>query len=166
VVDRAMLIKDVPHGKGDDFEFLMTMLDWEANIDPHFKENNYTEPTPAKDIEAMHADGYHDSWIVYGSEYYSAKELTVFPGRTVKIKDAGAYGAITMQGYGRFGKHPVSAPSLIRFGEMTEDEFFVSASAAADGVEFTNLSSTEPLVILRHFNPGNPEMPQRKRHTA
>jgi hypothetical protein len=28
-------------------------------------------------------------------------------------------------------------------------------------VQITNLSSTEPLVILKHFNPGNPEMPQR-----
>jgi hypothetical protein len=28
-------------------------------------------------------------------------------------------------------------------------------------VEITNGSSTEPLVILKHFNPGNPQMPQR-----
>lgn len=166
VVDRAMLVKDVPPDKADDYDYLMAMLDWEANVDPHFKDHHYTEPTPAGDVEAMHADGYHDNWIVYGSEFYSAKELTVFPGRTVKIRDAGAYGAITMQGYGRFGPHAISAPSLIRFGEMTEDEFFVSARAAAGGVEITNLSSAEPLVILRHFNPGNPEMPQRKKVPA
>src|SRR5262249_34301255 len=149
--DRAMLVKDVPHDKADDYDFLMSMLDWETNVDPNFKDNHFTEPTPAHDADTMHQDGYHDDWIVYDSEFYSAKSLTVFPGRTVKIKDAGAYGAITMQGYGRFGKHPISAPSLIRFGEMTEDEFFVSARAAADGVQVTNLSSTEPLVILRHF---------------
>jgi hypothetical protein len=50
---------------------------------------------------------------------------------------------------------------MIRFGEMTEDEFFVTFDAARQGVEITNLSSTEPLVMLKHFNPGNPEMPQR-----
>ncbi len=44
---------------------------------------------------------------------------------------------------------------------MTEDEFFVTQSAATNGVTITNLSSTEPLVILKHFNPGNPEMPKR-----
>ena len=44
---------------------------------------------------------------------------------------------------------------------MTEDEFFVTASAASDGIEITNSSSTEPLVMLKHFNPGNPEMPRR-----
>jgi hypothetical protein len=162
VVGWDMVVKDVPPDKHQDFDYLMAMLDWEANVDPYFVANHYTEPTPARPVGAMHADGYHENWIVYGSDYYSAKELTIYPGRTVTIKDAGAYGAITMQGYGRFGQHPISAPSLIRFGEMTEDEFFVSAGAAAEGVSITNLSSTEPLVVLKHFNPGNPEMPRRK----
>jgi hypothetical protein len=162
VVDWSLVVKDVPPDKHHDFDYLMAMLDWEANVDPHFKANHYTEPMPAGNPETMHDAGYHENWIVYGSDYYSAKELTVFPGRTVTIKDAGAYGAITMQGYGRFGKHPISAPSMIRFGEMTEDEFFVTYEAAKAGVQITNASSTEPLVILKHFNPGNPEMPRRK----
>ncbi|WP_218032273.1 hypothetical protein [Dictyobacter kobayashii] len=42
---------------------------------------------------------------------------------------------------------------------MTEDEFFVSLPAAQQGVTLSNHSSTEPLVILKHFNPGNSEMP-------
>ena len=77
------------------------------------------------------------------------------------IKDPAAYGLICVQGYGRFGKHAISSPSLIRYGEMTEDEFFVTHSAATNGVTISNGSSSEPLVILKHFNPGNPEMPQR-----
>jgi hypothetical protein len=109
----------------------------------------------------MHADGYHENWIVYGSDYYSAKELTVYPGRTVTITDPVAYGMICVQGYGRFGALSISSPSLIRYGEMTEDEFFVTAQAAKSGVEITNLSSSEPLVMLKHFNPGNPTMPRR-----
>jgi hypothetical protein len=109
----------------------------------------------------MHAEGYHENWVTYGSDFYSAKELTVYPGRSVTIKDVAAYGCICMQGYGRFGPHQISAPSLIRFGEMTEDEFFVTASAAANGVQVTNVSTSEPLVILKHFNPGNSEMPRR-----
>jgi hypothetical protein len=161
VVDWSLVVKDVPPDKHHDFDYLMAMLDWEANVDPNFKANHYTEPTPAGSPAAMHDAGYHENWIVYGSDFYSAKELTVFPGRSVTIKDAGAYGAITMQGYGRFGKHPISAPSMIRFGEMTEDEFFVTYDAAKAGVQISNASSTEPLVILKHFNPGNPEMPRR-----
>jgi hypothetical protein len=50
---------------------------------------------------------------------------------------------------------------MIRYGQMTEDEHFVTVGAAKAGVEITNLSSTEPLVILKHFNAGNPEMPER-----
>ena len=45
---------------------------------------------------------------------------------------------------------------MIRFGEMTEDELFVTADAAAAGVKIQNLSDTDPLVILKHFGPGNP----------
>jgi len=78
----------------------------------------------------------------------------------VTIKDPAAYGLICIQGYGRFGKHAISAPSMIRFGQMTEDEFFVTQQAASDGVVITNLSTTEPLVMLKHFNPAS-EMPDR-----
>ena len=41
---------------------------------------------------------------------------------------------------------------MIRFGEMTEDEVFVSAKAAAQGVTVEN-TGTEPLVSLRYFGP-------------
>lgn len=161
VVDWSMVVKDVPADKHHDFDYLITLLDWEANTDPHFVQNHFTTPTPASDPAATASEGFSEQWIVYGSDYYSAKELTVLPGRTVTVKDPVAYGCITMQGYGRFGPHPISAPSMIRFGEMTEDEFFVTAEAAQRGVNIVNLSSSEPLVILKHFNPGNPQMPRR-----
>jgi hypothetical protein len=160
-VDQALLWKDVPEDHRGDYEYLLGMLDWEANVDPQFARNHYCEPRPAGDAAAMREAGYLERWIVYGSDYFSAKELTVFPGRTVTVNDPAAYGAIALQGYGRFGAHPISAPNLIRFGEMTEDEFFVTHAAATQGVEIANLSSAEPLVLLKHFNPGNPEMPRR-----
>ncbi len=162
VVSWDMVVKDVPADKQNDLDYIMAMLDWDANLDPEFGKNHFTVPRPAGDPAHMHETGYHENWITYGSEWYSAKELTVQPGRTVTITDPVAYGLICVQGYGRFGAHAVSAPSLIRFGELTEDELFVSHGAATAGVQITNSSSTEPLVILKHFNPGNPQMPQRK----
>ncbi len=159
VVDRAMLTKNVPPDKWYDYDYLIGMLDWEANVDPHFKANHFLRPRPARDVEAMRAGGYRENWVVYGSEFFSAKELTVEPGRTVTITDPACYGVICVQGYGTFGPHPISAPTLIRFGQMTEDEFFVTVRAARDGVTIANHSSSEPLVILKHFNPGHPEMP-------
>ena len=80
------------------------------------------------------------------------------PKRTVTVKDAAAYGLILTQGHGTIGVHTVSTPSMIRFGEMTEDELFVTADAASAGVKIQNLSDTDPLVILKHFGPGNPDM--------
>ena len=95
--------------------------------------------------------------MCYGTGWYSAKELTVQPRRSVTIKDGAAYGIIATQGYGRFGQLAVSTPSMIRYGQMTEDELFVSAAAAAEGVTIENLSESDPLVILKHFGPGNPD---------
>jgi hypothetical protein len=156
VVDRAMLVKDVPEDKHHDYDYLLSLLDWETNVDPDFKDNHFLEPKP---IPNDSGGSYLEEWITYGSEWFSAKRLTVQPGRTVTIKDKAAYGVICIQGTGSFGVHRMSSPVMIRYGEMTEDEFFVTAGAAADGVEITNLSTTEPLVMLKHFNPGNPDMP-------
>lgn len=161
VIDRGLLVKDVPEDKWEDYEYLVSLLDWEANVDPEFARHRFTPPLPVRASEEMYAEGYHENWITYGSDYFSAKELTILPGRSVLIQDAAAYGLICVQGYGRLGKHAISSPSLIRFSEMTEDEFFVTAAAARNGIQVTNLSSAEPLVMLKHFNPGNPEMPRR-----
>ena len=90
----------------------------------------------------------------------------MLPKRTVTIKDAAAYGIILTQGYGRFGTLAVSTPSMIRFGQMTEDELFVSEGAALQGVKIENLSATDPLVILKHFGPGNPDAEGLKKNVA
>ena len=85
----------------------------------------------------------------------------MLPQRTVTITDAAAYGLILTQGHGTFGGLQVSTPAMIRFGEMTEDELFVTADGAAKGVRIENRSESDPLVILKHFGPGNPEAPGR-----
>ena len=65
---------------------------------------------------------------------FAAKELTVLPGRTVTIRDAGPYGLIMLQGHGTLGVWPIETPALIRFGQLTHDEYFVSCAAAQAGV--------------------------------
>jgi hypothetical protein len=35
----------------------------------------------------------------------------------------------------------------------------VSEPAARDGVKITNPSQTDPIVMLKHFGPENPELP-------
>jgi hypothetical protein len=160
-VPRELLVKDVPEKHHNDFDYLIDMLDWPANTDPQFSEHRLFHPKPVSQVEQMKQDGYCENWVVYSTPHYSAKELTVFPGRSVTIRDAAAYGLILTQGYGTFGKHEVETPSLIRYGQMTRDELFVTIDAASEGVRIINKSETENLVMLKHFGPGNPEAPSR-----
>jgi len=159
-IDWSLLVKNVPVDKQQDLDFIIGMLDWEANVAPDVKDNYFRPPVPVKPVEEMEADGYRETWITYGNEYVAAKELTVLPGRTITISDPGPYGLIMMQGYGSLGPWPVETPTLIRFGQLTHDEYFVSAAAAAEGVKIHNPSPTEPLVMLKHFGP-TPEAPQK-----
>ena len=88
--------------------------------------------------------------------------MTVFPRPHRDHQRPAAYGLILVQGYGTLGKHEIETPTLIRFGQMTKDELFVTADAAANGVDITNKSDSENLVMLKHFGPGNPEAPSKR----
>ncbi len=96
-----------------------------------------------------------DKWIVYGTvdgnnsstrRGEPSSPAARSPSRTT------AYELIVTQGRGSIGKVEVSSPNFIRFGEMTEDEVFVTAKRAAEGVAFKNLSG-EPFVSLRYYGP-------------
>jgi hypothetical protein len=161
-VDWDLFVKDTPEPFKNDLDYLVDQLDWDANVDPNFRDHHYLEPI--NDGETF-TEGYQDRWVVYGKfggpnrgahkgdrDLFSAKELTIEPGAKATIKDGGAYGLITVQGYGRIGKHVLQSPNMIRFGAMTEDEVFVSHEVATRGVVFEN-TGTEPLVTLRYFGP-------------
>jgi hypothetical protein len=157
IIDWSLLTKDVPKAHHHDLDFLIALLDWEANVNPTFGASNRVFPKPVRPAAETEADGFRELWVCYGTGFYSAKELTVLPGRTATITDAAAYGVILTQGHGKVGPLAVSTPSMIRYGQMTEDEVFVSAAAATAGLTVQNLSATDPLVMLKHFGPGNPD---------
>jgi mannose-6-phosphate isomerase class I len=154
---RDTLVKDVPKDKYDDYEYIFNILNWELNVDPNFKENHFILPVPAADEKTMTEKGYSEKWVVYGSKDFSAKELTVFPNQTVTITDAQAYGLIMMQGHGTLNKVKIETPTMIRFGDLTSDELFVTETAAKKGVVISNHSDYENIVMLKHFGPNNPE---------
>ena len=157
IVPWDLLVKDVPPDKHRDLDYIVGMLDWDANVNPEFAKSNRVFPRPVRAFAETECEGYREQWVCYGTGWYSAKELTVLPKRAVTITDRAAYGAILTQGEGTFGGHRVATPAMIRFGEMTQDEIFVTAEAAGRGVRVENLSATDPLVILKHFGPGNPD---------
>lgn len=158
IVPEELLWNGTPKERIGDFDLLLDVLDWDLNIDPKMMENRFMKPKPVRSTEEMQAQGYIESWICYKSPDFSAKELTVAPGTTVAIKDSAAYGIIVMQGRGKMGAWNIETPSLIRYGQLTNDEFFISESAAKDGVKIVNESDTDPIVILKHFGPGNPDL--------
>jgi hypothetical protein len=147
----SLLVKDVPPNKHQDLDYIVDQLDWEKNVDPHFRDNNYLEP-----ILAEQGEGWIDRWIVYGhvngQQLFSAKELTIEPGFQCVLHDPGASGWITVQGSGRIGPLRLQTPALLRFQQQSEDEVFISQEAATIGVEVEN-TGAEPLVGLRYFGP-------------
>lgn len=157
-----LLVKDVSHECRNDLDYIVDMIDWEVNLDPEFKKNHYVEPIYAEGAAENSVEGYAEKWVVYGSEDFSSKELTVFPKRSITIEDKVAYGITVVQGHGSIGKYNVEAPTMIRYEELLDDELFVTVGASKDGVKITNEKSRENLVILKHFGPENPDAPTRR----
>jgi hypothetical protein len=158
IIPEELLWNGTPKESIGDFDALMDVLDWELNVDPLTMANRFMAPKPVRSVSEMNAQGYIENWICYKSNAFSAKELTVFPGQTVFIKDSAAYGIIVMQGHGKMGVWDIETPALIRYGQLTNDEFFISESAAMEGVKIVNESTTDPIVILKHFGPANPDL--------
>jgi hypothetical protein len=148
-----LLVKNVPEDKQHDLDYLVSLIDWEANTVPDFKGRYFRPPVPVKPLAEMQDAGYCENWISYGNAFFAAKELTVLPGRTVTLRDAGAYGLVMLQGHGTLGAWPIETPAVIRFGQLTHDEYFVSCGAAEAGVRISNPSLTDSIVMLKHFGP-------------
>ncbi|WP_349361149.1 hypothetical protein [Stappia sp.] len=157
-VPEDLLWKDVPRDHHGDIDFLMSLLEWDDNVDPDFAARRFSPKLrTARSIEAGDEAGWAEYWVAYRSPAFSAKELRVAPGCAVTLREDDPHGAIVIGGRGRVGGLPVASATLIRFGALSEDELFVSAGAAG-ALEVVNESGTEPLVILRHYGPGNAEL--------
>ena len=150
------LVENCPEEKKHDIDYVMDLMDWEKNVDPHYRKHYFRPPVVAS------ADENHvEKWIVYATGFIAAKELTVLPGSSVVIKDVAAHGCIIVQGHGTLGVWEAEAAGMLRFGGASADEYFIGEKAATEGVKIANRSRTEPLVILKHFGPnaGDPTLP-------
>ncbi len=150
----SMLVENCPEDKWDDLDYVISLMDWEKNIDPNYREHYFRAPIIVTDNE-----DYTDKWVVYKNDYIAAKELTIKPGKSAVISDCAAYGCIIVQGHGKFGCYNAEAAGMLRFGQLSSDEYFVGEPAAKKGVLIENYSDFEPLVILKHFGPNNKDVP-------
>lgn len=143
--DYSFLAENCPEDKQLDLDYIMSLLDWDKNVDPHYRDHYFRPPVVLRETE-----DYVEKEVVYGNDYLYAKELTIYPGKEITIQDPTSYGVILTQGYGMLGQHHCAAASMLRFGQFSEDEFFISGDAAEKGVVIKNLSAYEPLVMLKH----------------
>jgi hypothetical protein len=150
------LAENCPEEKKRDIDYIMSLLDWEKNVDPHYKRTYFRPPLPCPTADERVAE----HWITYGNEYFGARELTIAPGQRVVVRDRVAFGCIIIQGYGQFGPYAAGAATMLRFGQRSADEYFVSEQRAREGLAITNASPCEPMVILKHFGPNHPDMPR------
>ena len=128
----SLLVKDMPQGQAPGPRLHRGPARLGRQRGPNFKDNHYLEPVVAA---TRASEGFVDRWIVYGKidgeQLFTAKELTVKPGAKVHHQ-----GHRRLRPDHRAGQRPRSAsstvqtPAMIRFGEMTEDEVFVTHEAA------------------------------------
>ena len=156
VYSYEFLVENVPDDRRRDVDYVLSLMDWEKNVDPHYRKHYFRPPVPCPHSDEAHTE----KWVVYANDYIAAKELTVMPGQTVVVKDPVAYGCIMIQGHGRFGAYEAEAAIMLRIGQLSADEYFVSETAATEGVTIVNESRWEPMVILKHFGPNHPDTPK------
>lgn len=145
-----------PDDQKGDVEALFGQLNWEECTRPDYKEKYYREPK----VKGGTPENVTEKWVAYANDYVAAKEVSIEPGTSAVIKDPACYSIIVTQGHGTIGKFRCEAPGLLRFGQNSADEFFVSEAAAREGITVVNESEYEPLVFLQHFANNNPEVPK------
>jgi hypothetical protein len=145
IISKELLWKDVRpedrEAKGE--RFILELIDWEENGDPHLYENHHLAPLP---IEGARAPGCEESWVFYDTRKFSGKRLVVEPGCTFTSRDDGVYTVFVWRGSGTFGGFEV------RGGEPGLDEMIVTHDRATRGVEVRN-TGAEELMLITFFGP-------------
>lgn len=152
IISKDLMWKDVrPIDREEKGErFILELIDWEANGDPHFYENHHLTPRP---IEETRQPGCEESWIYYNSTKFSGKRLLVDPGCSFTTVDNGVYNLLVWSGSGTYGGFDVRA------GEPSMDELIVTHDRAVRGVEVVN-TGRDQMLVVKFFGPDvNPDVP-------
>lgn len=150
-----LLTDCAPEEEKNDLEAIFDQIDWEESTRPDYKETYFRVPKMKSESEDA-----VEKWVAYANDWVAAKEITVLPGREYVLTDQACYCALIVQGHGTFGTFECEAPELVRYGDITGDEYFVSEQVAKKGVKLKNTSTYQPLVILQNFANNNVEVPK------
>ncbi|MCU6734402.1 hypothetical protein [Diplocloster agilis] len=152
-----MLTDCQPDSEKGKIDALFAQIDWAESTRPDYKETYFRPPLTLMGSQP----GLMQEWVAYANEWIAAKKVTVKPGAAVTLQDEACYCALVIQGHGSFGTFECEAPELLRWNDLSADEFFVSEAAAKRGVKIVNTSSYSPLVILQNFANNNPAVPRK-----
>jgi hypothetical protein len=145
IISKDLLFKDVrpedrrAHGE----RFPLGFVDWDANGDPYFYENNHLTPQP---VTPNAASGAREWWIFYNTSKFSGKKLVVEPGATITTSEAGVYSLLVWSGSGTYAGHEVQG------GDSSTDELLVSYDVAV-GPHTVKNTGRDDLVVLKFFGP-------------
>lgn len=153
---KTRLTDCVPEKDRENIDWIFDAIDWEESVRRDYKEKYFRRPIKREGGQ----EGISESWVAYGNDWIAAKEITIAPGVSGRITDNACYCALVVQGHGTFSGLECEAPMMLRFGQPSADEFFVSEKAAIDGVRIENKSSYEPLVLLQNFANNHKEVPE------
>src|SRR5216110_2345650 len=67
IVPWSLLVKDVKPEYHRDLDYLVGLLDWDANVNPEFGKSNRCFPKPVKPFSETEPDGFREQWICYGT---------------------------------------------------------------------------------------------------
>src|SRR5205823_466017 len=136
IVPWELLTKDVPKEHHHDLDYLVDMLDWDANVNPEFAKSNRVFPCPVRQFAETEDAGYRVQWVCYGTGYYSAQEATALPKRA-----AVGVGGIIKHTHPRI--HNAMWPGLVGKGSPGAEPAIdldtmldVTAKASVDGAKF------------------------------
>ncbi len=126
-VPEELLWKDVPAEHHGDYDFIIDLLDWEKNVDVDFVGNRFMVPYATATSEADGGSALRREVdrlplrLLQRQGAHRASPARPSPSRT-RTPTARCF----VQGGGTFGGHDAQAATLIRFGQLSQDEFFVS----------------------------------------
>jgi hypothetical protein len=145
IISKELLWKDV---RAEDREkkgerYILELIDWEENGDPHFYEHHHLSPLP---IEDSQQDGGEEYWIYYNSTKFSGTKLVVRPGCSYRCVDSGVHNVLVWSGSGTYGGLEVEG------GDPDRDEVLVTHDRAVRGVEVRN-TGREELIAIKFFGP-------------
>ncbi len=143
--------QDYPKDKHGDWDYLVSIFDFEANQDLNFVLRNSRRPLRA---DKFCSEGVEAFWIVHGDflgeQKCSILRLVLQPKAKTTLKFDSPCVFHVNRGMGLVGNMGVNFEKTLHLGQITHELGFITQQAADGGVLFQN-AGKEPFVLTLDF---------------